>query len=144
MFSLRKVYGTSVYSSVVMILIIFIILFYQFALAQGLISDFMCVDFYHHEIMQKIDGWSISHLLFFMFLGYLFPGEHLQYFMLGTIWEVLECALSGSPLDQWSQDMGLSVGADKHFWYGKESDIIMNMLGYTIGSSISSRYWPND
>jgi hypothetical protein len=48
---------------------------------------------------QGIDGWSLSHVLFFWVLGLLDPGRPLLYFALGAAWEGLETFLGQVPVD---------------------------------------------
>jgi hypothetical protein len=132
--------------------VIIIIIAYGFFLRKTKIKDPLTYKIYSHPICQDIDGWSISHVIFFLILGILFPGNYLQFFAVGVLWEIIETILgqhetklSGTRLqligDQ--DESGVSTGKDNAYWYGKESDILADVLGYTIGSYISEKYWPN-
>jgi hypothetical protein len=111
-----------------------------------------------HPIAQKIDGWSVSHLVFFFILGVLFPRRHLQFLLVGYGWEVIETYLGqgdirlsgmrikliGENVPQVQPDGSVKyVADDDQYWYGKESDVIMDILGYSIGSYLADMFWPN-
>jgi hypothetical protein len=89
-------------------------------------------------IVWDIDGWSMTHFVLFLFLGYLFPGNFLFVLILGACWEFVEylvgknnkkimngipCNLFKLKQDQW--------------WYGKVSDLFINLLGYLVGEYIA-------
>jgi len=91
--------------------------------------------------------------MFFGLLGVLYPGHHLQFLTVGVLWEVIETALGQNKFEISGKrvqligdqdDDGNMTGKDDAYWYGKESDIIMDITGYSIGSYIAERYWPND
>ena len=97
-----------------------------------------------HPLAQQIDGWSVSHLLFFAVLGLLVPNRHLLFLGIGFGWEVVETVLGQVDVRVSGQRVQL-VGDisdkgqvdDAAYWYGKESDIIVNILGYSIGSALT-------
>jgi len=37
-----------------------------------------------------LDGWSLSHIMFFMLMGYLFPNTFIQTMTMGILWEIFE------------------------------------------------------
>jgi hypothetical protein len=93
----------------------------------------------------SFDWWSVSHFLLFGLFGLLIPDQHLSFFLLGTSFEVFEDALSGDNTTQlvdctdcYNKENSLmcrfSINDD--YWYGKWDDIFVNLLGYTVGSSI--------
>ncbi len=41
----------------------------------------------------------------------------------------------------YSQNRANAIGAYA-FWYGKESDILMDAFGYCAGSALAGRLWP--
>jgi len=48
-----------------------------------------------------LDGWSVSHLLFFMLIGYNYGDKYLvAAFILGVIWEIFEKLYAGK-LSRW-------------------------------------------
>ena len=86
-----------------------------------------------------LDGWSITHLLFFMFLGYRFPNYFFEAFLAGAFWELLEEYL-GENRPSWMGGFGdCSLSTDqlkkshKNWWFGRASDLIVNMIGFVIG-----------
>ena len=86
----------------------------------------------------ELDGWSLSHLLFFMFIGYHFKGKYLiAAFLLGVLWELFE-HYYGEERPGWlggDCDMGTDR-LDGRWWYGKWSDIAMNLIGLVLGSHL--------
>jgi hypothetical protein len=152
MFANRVIRGFTVPCVAIYVVCVLAIVVYGYLIRRAKAQDHLARRIFHHPICQDIDGWSISHLLFFGLLGVLFPGNHLQFLLVGIGWEVVETALgqnrfevSGRRLqlvgDQDSE--GKPTGKDDAFWYGKESDIVVDTLGYCIGSAWASRYWPN-
>tara|TARA_B100001094_G_C17998911_1_gene704117 strand:+ start:138 stop:557 length:420 start_codon:yes stop_codon:yes gene_type:complete len=111
-----------------------------------LYGSYRCNNPEFKDILEKeigildLDGWSISHLLSFTLIGYLFP--HKNYILLasifGIIWELFE-HYYGKNRPGWLGGYGdcKKLQSDKtddgNWWYGKISDIIMNSLGLMIG-----------
>jgi hypothetical protein len=152
MFASRSVCGVVVPCVVLCIVCVFIIAAYGYFIRRAKTRDVLARRIYHHPICQDIDGWSISHLLFFGLLGVLYPGHHLQFFLVGAGWEIVETVLGQNELklsgrriqlvgDQDAE--GGPTGKDGAFWYGKESDVLMDVFGYAVGSCFAEKYWPN-
>jgi hypothetical protein len=86
-----------------------------------------------------LDGWSVSHLLFFMLIGYNYGDKYLvAAFILGVIWEIFE-QLYGGKLSRWWFD---SRPLERKWWYGKHSDIIINTSGLLIGYYLKNKSFP--
>ena len=88
----------------------------------------------------ELDGWSLSHLLFFMFIGYHFKGKYLiAAFLLGVLWELFE-HYYGEERPGWLGGYGvcdmLTDRLDGSWWYGKWSDIVINLIGLVLGSHL--------
>lgn len=98
-----------------------------------------------HKIIEfagiRMDIWSISHILLYMYFGYVFPDYFAEFFIIGIIWELFESSFHRDTFDKLigchnsvSQICEfISKIKPYDFWYGKCDDIIMNMLGFTIG-----------
>jgi len=88
-----------------------------------------------------LDGWSLSHLLFFMFIGYHFKGKYLiAAFFIGVLWELFEhyCGSTGTA-PAWLGGDCSKIRTDPlegNWWYGKWSDIVMNLIGLVLGSHL--------
>lgn len=85
----------------------------------------------------NIDGWSITHLLFFLFIGYLYPNTFLLSFLFGIIWELFETYIGiyePSIFKNWGFCESKNKKIKKKWWYGKISDPIINSIGFFIGS----------
>lgn len=82
-----------------------------------------------------LDGWGLSHFLFFMLLGYWFPTIELVIFswILGVLWEVIEYSIKERPfyLSRCNYKLKSRNGGD--WWYGRWQDIVMNTLGLLAG-----------
>jgi len=87
-----------------------------------------------------LDGWSLSHLLFYMFIGYHFKGKYLiAAFLLGVLWELFE-HYYGEERPGWLGGYGdcdmQTDRLDGSWWYGKWSDIVINLIGLVLGSHL--------
>ena len=87
-----------------------------------------------------LDGWSLSHLLFFMFIGYHFKGKYLiAAFFIGVLWELFE-HYYGEERPGWLGGYGdcdmRTDSLEGNWWYGKWSDIVMNLIGLVLGSHL--------
>ena len=85
---------------------------------------------------KYLDGWGISHLLFFALLGFHFPTKLLFCFALGVVWEMVEYSMQSHPfyLSKCNYDMQTHKG--EGWWYGRWQDIVMNTCGLWIGVRI--------
>lgn len=98
---------------------------------------------YRDHLMKKLgyfdlDGWSISHFLFFLFLSYKFPNEKYFIGLLGILWEFFEHYL-GKKRPGWLGGFGDCATTDPNideWWYGRISDIIVNTFGIIVGSTL--------
>jgi hypothetical protein len=136
--------------------IIILVLFVLFVLS----LIFIVVGHFYHEGIQdrlkqnlitighiNIDWWSISHMVLFFTLGYIKPDRHLQFLILGIAWELTEDYLATNSNRivlpnkmELSPNYGMSccqVAEKDNYWYAKADDILMNVIGYAIGSRIS-------
>lgn len=147
MFANRYIGGVKITSVAIYIVVVLVIIAYGCYLRAFHKRDFLEPVLFTHPVLQQINGWSISHLLFFGLLGALFPNRHLQFLTVGIAWEGIESALGQNRLeisgrrvqligaqDENGQVIDEPAGADE-YWYGKESDIVMDMVGYCLGSA---------
>ena len=63
-----------------------------------------------------LDGWSLTHVLLYMYLGYTFPTHFATIMTGGVIWELLE-----------------SSQGNNSWWFGRLSDILVNAIGFLLG-----------
>lgn len=152
MFANRSIGGYTVPCAALYIVAVILIILYGYFLRKTKTRDILAKRIFHHPICQEIDGWSVTHLVFFGLLGLLYPGHYLQFLAVGVAWEVIETGLgqnnievSGKRLQLIGEqdEEGNSTGKKDAYWYGKESDVIMDVLGYMLGSFLAERYWPN-
>ena len=108
---------------------------------------------FKHEFVKlpatSFDWWSVSHAILFGLFGFLIPGWHLSFFAIGTGFEIIEDMLSGDATTQLTNCMApnkksnimcmLSINDD--YWYAKWDDIFVNLLGYTVGSSLRTTFF---
>jgi len=97
-------------------------------------KDILATQFCDNPVFQQIDGWSVTHLVFFMALGFLYPDHYASALVAGIAWEGVEMGIGKAEM---MMDGKKSHGYGKTFWYGRGSDIIMDMIGYTMGSSFA-------
>lgn len=81
-----------------------------------------------------INGWSLSHLLFFMYIGYTYPLKFNEAMLLGISWEFYEHAF-GTIFPKLFPNIAFQIDKEWTSWcYGCYEDIIMNFIGFKIGS----------
>lgn len=87
-----------------------------------------------------IDGWSLTHIVFFGILGCLFPDHFVVIMSTGVLWEIME-----DNVMHW-------LTKDVHFlncrklttdnahsktnhvwWFGRVSDVLMDLIGFGVG-----------
>lgn len=151
MFARREVCGATVPCVAVYAVAIIAIIAYGHYLRKSGKPDILAKELSSHPLLEGIDGWSISHLAFFMLLGWMYPGQYLQFLAVGAGWEVVETCLGQNRLEVSGKRLqlvgdqdsdGRSTGKDDAYWYGKQSDVLMDMIGYAVGSELAARWWP--
>ena len=92
-----------------------------------------------------LDGWSISHFLFFMFLGTQRPNLFVPAMLMGAAWEGIEAGL-GKSRPSWMGGFGdcdLSTdqinSSHQNWWFGRFSDLIMNAIGFLVGIQLKKK-----
>ena len=100
---------------------------------------------YHDPLMKQLgvfdlDGWSITHFAFFALLGYLYPDTFWVAMALGVSWEVFEHFLGKNRpgiLGGFGDCITTDPSVEGPWWFGRISDIIMNMAGFLFGAWLS-------
>jgi|694.fasta_scaffold40111_10 hypothetical protein len=144
MFS-RTINGYKVHVGAILIVCIVLIFIYGYILRTTKTKDVLAKEWYNDPVFANIDGWSFTHFFFFMLLGYIYPGHYKEAILAGVGWEIFESTLgqnqikiSGKRVQMvGSQSDGVYDGNDNKYWYGKGSDIIMDVLGYVAGDMLA-------
>lgn len=87
---------------------------------------------------HNFDILSIVHFLLYLFLGYFYKNNYLFVLVIGVVWELFEKALVSNSYARYIL---------KEYWFipieyiddtfdHSITDIIMNMIGYAVGSNI--------
>ena len=85
-----------------------------------------------------VDGWLLSHYLFFVMMGYIFPNTLRISVISGLIWEIFEW-YCGEYKPKCLEGVGFckspsgSKNRGKVWWYWKWQDPIANTLGFMTG-----------
>lgn len=96
----------------------------------------------------NFDWWSVTHFVMYGIFGFLIPNYHATFFTIGCAFEVFEDMLSGDKSTQLadctkrerrSNIMCLFSNNDD-YWYAKWDDVFVNLLGYTMGSSVRTTF----
>lgn len=101
--------------------------------ASDVLARRLCSDTYCHP---EFRGWSWTHLLLYTAIGIAFPDHYLAALGVGVAWEGWEYFLSVTRCTPWDPFPGKCKPGQQpgDWWYARASDILFNMLGYTIGS----------
>lgn len=95
-----------------------------------------------------LDGWGVTHILFFMLLGFTYSGHPIAILIVGALWECIETILGqnkfmiGKNRLQLVGDQdrdGRPTGDTEAYWYGRSSDVLMNSIGYMFGEHIKKK-----
>jgi hypothetical protein len=90
---------------------------------------------------HDLDGWSAVHFLFYMFVGYLYPDSIVLTLTLSILWEIFELYVGihkPEILRGWGFcDSMTGNSAGNTWWYGKWTDLLMNLTGFLTGRYLS-------
>ncbi len=99
----------------------------------------------------ELDWWSVTHILFFAIIGFVFPDHLFELFVLGVLWEIVEDGLSPREkkglvkcdkeyANSWINTFKVmwcdNISRENDYWYGKWDDVFSNTLGLLIGHFI--------
>jgi hypothetical protein len=95
------------------------------------------------------DWWSISHAVLFGIFGFLIPNYHTSFFLIGSGFEIFEDMLSSDASTQLADcttpdkdsKFMCKFSINNDYWYAKWDDIFINLLGYTLGSSLRTTFY---
>lgn len=147
MFANCFIRGVKIPSAALYIVAVLLIVIYGIVIRKAKKRDILETKLVDNPVVS-IDGWGMLHLVFFGILGVLFPGRYLQFLLVGIAWEGIETFLGqcrimagGSRIqligDQ--DEEGRPTGDDKAYWYGRSSDVLMNMIGYILGDAAAQQ-----
>ena len=98
-----------------------------------------------NKILFELDGWSMTHYLFFMLVGFIYPQKFIITMIIGIIWELFE-HFYGKNRPGWLGGYGdcNNLATDKisgNWWYGKWSDILCNSAGFITGAFLKNKFF---
>ena len=94
------------------------------------------------SLNRFLDGWGITHFMFYGVLAYMFPDKRSLMFIagLGVAWEIIEVIFKEHPFYLSDCKYPPQTDADGDgWWYGRWEDIIMNSLGMATGYIIRKK-----
>ncbi len=114
---------------------LFIVAYGTYRCKTSSFKDPLTKSFGPSSLNKYLDGWGISHFLFYGTLAYLFPRKMQLVFIacLGIAWEIIESIFKEHPF--YFSDCKYVIPTDKDigWWYGRWEDIVMNSLGMLTG-----------
>lgn len=104
-------------------------------------KDVLEWDLFKGSAKYGLDGWSVSHFILFLLVGYLYPKTFVLSMTGGALWELFETyvgkykpeSIKGFGFCK-TYEMSDKPGHEKLWWYGKWSDLIVNAAGFMVGS----------
>lgn len=98
----------------------------------------------HKLNIYDLDGWSVMHFSLFAYIGYRFPTRIVEAMILGISWEIWE-DWCGDTRPSWMGGFGdcnlttdQTDSTHQNWWFGRYSDIIINLLGFLFGKYIKN------
>lgn len=99
-------------------------------------TDFLNKTLFTMQNYGPISWWSVSHYLFFLVLGALFPHCALPALTLGLLWEIFEFGMN-TYQKRTRKILPINTSGEKRqyeqFWGYSVFDLIMNALGFYTG-----------
>jgi len=99
-------------------------------------------DFLSYRYNESIDGWMITHLIFYTLTGIFFPNTFIMSMIIGIVWEIFEDWLARTN-PKWLSGIGDCVkgsGEKMPYWYGQSNDVYTDFMGFLIGKYIFLPY----
>ena len=83
------------------------------------------------------NGWALSHLILYIFIGYYYPDEYLFVFIVSILWEFYE--YSYMYINFFKNIYYKILKTEKMYILGNPYDPLINIIGYYIGSQIINK-----
>lgn len=80
----------------------------------------------------QVSFWSISHILLYIYYGFMFPDYFIEFLIIGLGWEAFEFLMGKVKMSELIQGCE-GATCKEHYWYGQAADPAMNCLGFLIG-----------
>ena len=157
MYVSRCIGGVHIPCVVFYIIIIIAILVYGYFIRKTGRPDVLERDVISDPAWDNCDGWAMTHLFFWGFLGFWFPGHYVQALGFSLGWEAFEDFLGRTKVSVGGSRLQLVGKTDdktklyvqgsdaEAFWYGRYvTDTFYNLTGYIIGSALAKRFWPEE
>ena len=111
----------------------------------GLYGKYRCnnktfIDPLQKPIIGDLDGWSMTHIIFYTTMGYNFSNAFVLTMTIGIIWELYE-HISGINRSTWlggCNEITTHKGRGA-WWYAKWSDILCNASGFLLGKYLYTK-----
>ena len=90
------------------------------------------------------DWWAVTHVLFFLLLGFLFPNNLFEIMIIGIVWEIFETIMGSFKIMVFAHRPASLLDKQKNgdyiepWWYGRVTDIAFNLIGAISGSTLRS------
>jgi len=154
MFASRCIGGFRVPCVVFYIVVVLAIFAYGFIIRRLGWPDSLEKKITNDPAWSNCDGWAMTHLFFWAFLGFWYPGRYLQALGVSLGWEAFEDLLGRKRLTVGGSRLQLVGETDAvtkrpqerdKYWYGRYvTDTFYNLAGYIVGSALAARFCPED
>lgn len=88
-----------------------------------------------YGIISNFDSWAVFHIAFYFVLGCMFPDRYLLFLVIGILWEIFEHYSGKHNMKLFGINAAsISDNASTGWVKGKVLDVVVNMVGYIVGS----------
>jgi|LakMenE18May11ns_1017448.scaffolds.fasta_scaffold9473562_1 hypothetical protein len=98
------------------------------------IDDPLMKTLFNEKYKNYLDGWGLSHVIFYALLTQLYPQYWLSISIIGILWEITEHILRTNIVYMYKCHLNPDTNVDE-WWYGRWQDIVMNTIGQILGFS---------
>lgn len=144
-------YGIIIVASILCVIVIYS---YGMLICKSNFDDPLITAYANPPWNAFLDGWGLSHFIFYATLTFFFPSLWWLIFLIGVAWEVIEYYMNSSDFTKCAKTRKIrqskknnkannkaneskGTSTDYKWWYARWQDIVMNALGVLLGYTVA-------